>query len=449
MAQKSTLAFGGTPGPLRSIIAKAASVAGIGASAAAPHFRIYWRDENNALTPIDAWLGCRVQHDKHVGSVSLTLPWNSDIVTSHIAPITGWGDLTGNALQIYYRDYTTPLIIAPVVRIEPEYGPGQASVTVSGESLFSAIWRRCISQEPGNDRYYNVSAAGAKADVLAQRVMNDGLGLTYANGGMFTTAPVESSTGVLRGDTEQFIPWTVTVATLHSPALSAFAMTMDQSSGQNTRDMLIEIAERGDIAITYDEVSAGAFEFDTTGTYERDDVSATVVISERRGNLLAFRRSLDWSGVSNTWLVKGDGDTSAQAKSWDQDANAPTVGRFENTATIEAVTLSGSLDEIKARQLAMYAEANDAIDIEVREAAGFLFNDTAGLRDTITVRCETLGYADTHTIVGYTLDLPPTGAARVALTLNEHPRRYTSDIAEWAAGPGGRGGGGLFSRRDG
>lgn len=415
----------------------------------APNARIVWRDPSHAVEIVSDWIDCRVQHDDHTGSIVLTLPWSNEQVQAHIAGGT-WGDLFQHAVQVYYRDMTTPLLTGAVVKVDTAYGYGELTATVTCESLFCRVWRSCIAQEPTNDKYYNVTAAGQAVDILAQRFMNDGLGKTYANGGMFTTAPVESSTTILRGDASQFAPWTITVPAIHSPALSANTLTMDQSSGGNLLAALLDFAVRGDIAYTITESGTpGTWECNSTGSYQRNDVSASVILSDRRGNLLSFRRSLDMSGVRNTWLIKGNGDTTAQSKAWSQDSSAVTVGRLEDTATAEAVTLSGSLTQLSNRQMNLYAEALDSIEVTVAETSGFLFNSTAGLRDLITVRCEELGYASTHVIRGYNLAIPSNGVATVALTLNSHPRRWTSDAADWQHGPGGRGGGGMFARRDG
>lgn len=410
--------------------------------------RLVWRDTAHYSTPVDKWLTCKVSHDKYAGTITLTLPWDSEIVATHIAG-NDWEQLIGHYLDVYYRDFSAPLLTGALIGLDYGWGYGRADVTLTYEALFQHVWRQCIMQEPTNDKYYSASLAAVAPDLIGQRIMNDGLGIAYASGGYFTTAPVESSSTVKRGDGQQFLPWTITVPALHSPALSASTIRIEMPSGGNMAEFLFDLGERGDIAYTIAQTSAGTYECDTTGTYQRNNVSATVVLSDTRGTMLAFGRKLDWAALRNTWLLKGDGTGTAQSKAWYQDANAIAIGRLEDTATLPDVTAAAALDAMRDRQMGRYSEAADTVSVEILEQGGVLFNSTFGLRDLVTVRCDAMGYNDTHVVVGYELDIPSNGVARVGLTLGQHVRRYTRDVADWVPGPGGRGGGGLFTVRAG
>lgn len=407
--------------------------------------RIVWRDTSHGKTVVDQWISCSVQHDKHIGTAQLVTSLDATWAAAKIDPAA---DLIGSWVTIYYRDMTTPLFHGALVKAEYGYAYGTRAAALTFESMFGHIWRRCIAVTPNNAQFIFTSPA-IEADVFGQRVMHDALGDLAAADGLWSSA-VGGGLTVDRGDAGQFGVWTVTVPALHSPALSANDVLVDQQSGGNTLDLLIDIAERGDIAYTTTETGTpGTLEFDSTATFARTDVSATVVLSDQHGTLSGFKRTVDYTTVRNTWQIKGDGDGSSQVNTWYQDGSASTIGRFEDTVTFPAITSTASKEAYRDRMFALYAEALQSIEVEIVEQGGVLFNDTFGLRDTVRVHSALFGYAATHTVVGYKLDLPSTGVGRVSLTLNQHPRRMATDTRDWAEGPGGRGGGGLARLKSG
>lgn len=409
--------------------------------------RIVMYDESHGSVLVDQWLSVSISHDKHIGTATVALPYAGSVAASLLQNPTH--DYIGYYVAIYYRDFDDALFWGALTHIQWGWAYGEWAVQLTFESIFANTWRRVLAQTGDNSKFYNASIASLEADLLAQRMMKSGLGVLYASGGMFTSATYSGFT-VNRGDSAQFTPWTITVPSLHSPALSATTLRMEQPSGSNMLDALLDIAERGDIAFTTTLAGTGAFEFDSTGTYQRNDVSASVVLSDAWGTMTGIRVARDYTVVRNMWLVKGDGNQTGQSKQWYQDGSAATIGVYEDTVTLPDVTAADALSAINTRQTNLYAAAIDTVDVTLNEGGGVLFNSTFGLRDKVTVYCHNLtAYTAALVVVGYKLDIASNGLVSVAVTLNANPRRLSEDVRPWQPGPGGRGGGGLFTLKDG
>lgn len=405
--------------------------------------RIIWRDPAHGVTVVDEWISCSVTQDDYLGTATLTFPLGAAWTSS--AGIDPAADIVGNWLEVYYRDLDDPLWRGAAVKVEWGWTRGVKAATVTFEYMWAHLFRRVLSQSPTNAQFF-YSAATIKADEFAGRLMKHSIGVAFAGGGLFAGAMY--SLTVDRGDAGQFAPWVLTVVTPHST--SSVDMVLDQQSGANTLDTLIDIGRRGDVAYTLVETSTpGTFEADVTATYQRSDVTAAVIISDRHGTMVGFKRTLDYTTVANTWLIKGDGDGSGQTFTWYQDPSASTIGNFENTATAPNVTAAGSMTALKDRMMGLYAEAGQTVEVDIVEIGGVLFNDTFGWRDLVKVHSAEFGFADDLLVVGYKLDIPSSGAAKVGLTLGQHLHRLPTDIRDWQPGQGGRGGGGIFYQRSG
>lgn len=418
---------------------------------------LMWRDTSHERHPITEWIGVDVEQGKHpVGALSITAPygaaWVQDLLNVSAEGVPDHVDPVGHSVELWYRDTSDALFLGPLIKTRRLWGPGypEGAITFTFEHIFGHQWRRRISQSPTNAGYA-ASTPTQNADVLAQRIMNDGLGKTYANGGMFALAPpYDVGYTTARDDTEAFTPWTVAVATLHSPALSATSVAYDQQDGRNLLDTLIWLGDTYDIAYTWDESSVGTITYNTTGTYQRTDLSASVVLGEHRGNVLGFDHEYDYTAVSNTWYLKGDGETTAQIKNWYQDTNSDTIGIYENTATAPYMSSTKKLNDIiKPGLFGLYSEANQAITVDFVEQPGAYFNSTFGVRDLVKFASPTFGLEQSVLVVGYKMSINAAGDIKISLTLSAAPHRLATLQREWGGGPGGRGGGGLFWRRDG
>lgn len=416
---------------------------------------LYWRDTSHVSSPIDEWISVDVEQGKHpVGALTVTArydaPWVVAFLNVDADGIPGVVDPVGYGVELWYRDDTQPLFLGQLVKAKRMFGGGypDGAVALTFEHLFSHQWRRRISQSPGNTGY-TAATPTQDADVLAQRIMNDALGITFANGGMFSSAPLYTGTTTERDDTEAFTPWTVAVETLHSPALSGTSVAYDQQDGRNTLDTLLWLADSFDLAYTW-SISGGTITYDSTGAYQRDDLTASVVLGEHRGNVLSFDHEYDYTAVSNTWYLKGDGAAGSQIKNIYQETNSDTIGIYENTATVPAMSTKGKLDAIvKPGLFGLYAAATQTITVEFIEQTGCLFNDTFGVRDLVTFASLTFGLEQEVLVVGYKMNIDASGMVKIDLTLSAAPHRLNVLQREWTAGPGGRGGGGLFVQRDG
>lgn len=420
---------------------------------------INWRTTAHVRKPIDEWISIDVEQGKHpVGTLTITARYDAPWVQEFFAVSAGVPstvDPVNQCIELWYRDTNAPLFIGPIVRTKRMWGGSypDGAVELTFELIFGHHWRRRICQDSANTGF-TAATPTQNADVLAQRVMNDGLGLTYANGGMFTAGQPYTGTTTERDDTEAFTPWTVAVATLHSPALSGTSIAYDQQSGRNTLDTLLWIADSYDIAYTYTESPAGTITYDTTGTYQRTDVStgaSAVVLGEQRGTILSLDHEYDYSATSNTWYLKGDAAGSSQIKNWYQDTNSDTIGIYENTATAPYLSSTTKLqDVVKTGLFELYSAANQSISVEFIEQPGALFNSSFGVRDLVMFASLTFGISAAVLVVGYKMSIDASGAIKIDLTLNAAPHRITTLTREYVAGPGGRSGGGMLAwNRDG
>jgi len=415
--------------------------------------RVYWRDTAHNRYPVSVWTSLQVTGDKYLtGSATLTAPWSAAWVVAYFAAASTPGDPLGLGLEVYYRSSTAPLFFGAPIKTTFRWSRerNQGEVTILFEHIFQHVWRRSLAQSSGNTGFKS-STASQKADILGQRLMNDGLGLTYTNGGMEAGAPPYSGLGVDRGGAQQFSPWTIAVPAIHGAALSATDIKLDIQDGANRLDLLLDMAERGGIAYTMAESPAGTWTFDTTGAYLRTNLAGSVVLSERRGNILDYTYDRDYTQAANTWVLRGDAAAGSQIKKWYQDGTAGVNGIWEDGATIPYQPNTAALDEWNALMAALFATARVAVDVSILEAAGTLarFNQDFGIRDTIGLQLATFGVSAEASVVGYALDLPPTGESKVRLVLVAPPHRL-GQIARMAQVlPGGRHGGGIFSQRDG
>lgn len=412
---------------------------------------LWWRTSAHVRKPIDKFTSVKVSGGKFLtGTLTVAASYNATWMQEFLSVGT---DPVNQAVEFYYRDTSAPLFIGALIGAERTFGDGapDGEVTLTFEHMWAHMLRRIIMQSPGNDgSKISASLVAIEADILAQNMMRDAIGLARAGGGVFATAPPYTLT-VDRGDSDQFGPWILTVASAHSPALSSDTQFWDYQDGRNYLDTLLDLGERSDIAYTFSETgTAGTFVADSTGTYQRNDKTASVILSERWGTVRAYSHKIDYTGVANTWYLKFDGSGSSQSgKGWYQDSSASTIGIFEDTAAIPYVTSATTQTNTKNMLMGLYASAPTTIDVELTEYTGAKFNSSFGVRDKVRFQSGLFGVSADVLVVGYDIGINDQGEVSVGVTLDSPPRTITAQLRNATPLEGGRHGGGLLHQRDG
>lgn len=412
---------------------------------------LWWRTSAHVRKPIDQFTSVKVSGGKFLtGTLTVTASYNATWVQNFLTVGT---DPVNQAVEFYYRSTSAPLFIGALVKAERTFSDGapDGEVTLTFEHLWAHMMRRTIMQSPNNDgSKVSTVVVPIAADVLAQQMMRDVIGVAYGSGGIFATAPPYTLT-TDRGDSDQFGPWILTVASAHSPALSSNNQFWDYQDGRNYLDTLLDLGERANIAYTFSETgTAGTFVADSTGTYQRNDKTTSVILSERWGTVRAYNYQIDYTGVSNTFYLKFDGAGSTQSgKGWFQDSSAGTIGIFEDTATIPYVTNATTQTDMKDALMNLYASANTTIDVELTEYAGAQFNDDFGVRDKVRFQSGMFGVSADVLVVGYDIGINDQGEVSVGVTLDSPPRNLTTILRDSTPMSGGRLGGGFLANRDG
>ena len=223
------------------------------------------------------------------GTLSIQFTLEANDLPEDFANKDSW---YGWSIDIYTVG-STLLWSGPVVKGTFEVDTSSVlEVTLEAETFMHHLLRRRLNVDSSNsDLGYSVT----EADTIIASIVN----LARTN---ITGYPV----GVTRSS---FAPWTV-------PAMSARALaskiTWQEQSGNNLWDSVESLCSKGDIALVLTESPAGTFTYSTSTPYQNNDYTESVVISDRVGELLAIRKTVDFTGLSNVWLGRGNGSGSSQ-----------------------------------------------------------------------------------------------------------------------------------------
>lgn len=360
------------------------------------------------------------------GGGSVTFPASSPVVDLFMGSTIGQ-EYKEATLRVYYRNATTPLwtgiMSSAIMRSAGDTGDVEI---VFEEAVGHALRRRLVTITAQADKVY--TAAFTTADNIA-------LDLLITHVGAASVEPTGYPGGLARDD---FGSLSFDVAALHSPGLASSTPAFTVQSGSNLLEIVPELCEWEDLALTCTDDEDGSFNLDVDYPYIDSDLSATVIFSTWLGNLASFQATTDTKSLANVWSMEG----KTAGTSHVYVSNASSVSAWGITeahgASSQATDNPAAASQLGTYMTTRYGDGTLSYDVEIVEATGSLFNVDWGLRDVVRFVDAAHGFDFNEVCTGFKLSASDGGPPELSFVFGT-PRLDTQEqVTQWTGTRGPR-----------
>lgn len=381
--------------------------------------------------PVYGWQSLSVDIGKFGnGKCSLVFGKNRPAFAGLIGSTLGF-EFFEASIDVFLWDMTTPLFSGPTVAPNLAHQGSVASARGSlvAESFLQHALRRRVSHSATGATFTST----AKVDNVIKAIMNSAFGLLspggYPGGG-----------SVSRSDFHSFT-FTVAAATGSHPT----TITFNEQSGGNVVDQCQRLCDQYDLSLTISESSAAHWSIDTAYPYQRNDKSASIILTPYRATMTAFEADTDMTSLANVWLVAGSGKGAAQVQSWAYDSTSVTNrGVFEDRMTspdADAVS-AGPADANYLKD--QHKDPTVTYKVPIRQNSHHRFNLDYGVRDLVGIYDPVFARSESQLVVGASVKADAGGRLGVELVIKTPVTDGLRKMADMTGLPGGRSSGGRW-----